>query len=124
MTLSTISASGSAIEPLLSSQLLVLGNLLRRGAELRYERLLGLSKAEFGIVAMLGRREPIPVRELAALLGMDKAQLSRALGLDKPPHFFVNGIHVGDGGIARDLLPNVLSDESNYTHYQLDSLAQ
>ena len=52
------------------------------------------------------------------------AQLSRALGLDKPPHFFVNGIHVGDGGIARDLLPNVLSYESNYTHYQLDSLAQ
>ncbi|HEX2859582.1 MAG TPA: thioredoxin domain-containing protein [Alphaproteobacteria bacterium] len=52
------------------------------------------------------------------------AQLSRALGLDKPPHFFVNGIHVGDGGIPRELLPNVMSYEGNYTHYQLDSLAQ
>ena len=71
---------GSPLEPLLSSRLLVLANLLRRGAELRYERMLGLSKVEFGIVGMLGRRAPIPVRELATLLGMDKAQLSRALG--------------------------------------------
>jgi protein-disulfide isomerase len=51
------------------------------------------------------------------------AQLSRALGLDKPPHFFVNGIHLGDGGIPRAHLADVMSYETNYTHYQLDSLA-
>lgn len=71
--------SGSAIEPLLSSRLIVAANLLRRGAALRYKRQLGLSSVEFGIVAMLGHREPTPVRALAALIGMDKAQLSRAL---------------------------------------------
>lgn len=71
--------TGSAIEPLLSSRLIVVANLLRRGAALRYKRQLGLSSSEFGIVAMLGRREPTPVRALAALIGMDKAQVSRAL---------------------------------------------
>lgn len=79
MTLSTIDRREDTVEPLLSSRLLVLGNLLRRGAELRYGRMFGLSKVEFGIVGMLGRREPLPVRQLAALLGMDKAQLSRAV---------------------------------------------
>ena len=72
-------AAGSPIEPLLSSRLIVVANLLRRGAALRYMRQLGLSSSEFGIVAMLGRREPTPVRALAALIGMDKAQVSRAL---------------------------------------------
>jgi protein-disulfide isomerase len=51
------------------------------------------------------------------------AQLARALGLDKPPHFFIDGIHVGDGGIPRAQLADVLTYEFNYTHYQLDSLA-
>lgn len=72
-------AAGSPIELLLSSRLIVVANLLRRGAALRYKRQLGLSSSEFGIVAMLGRREPTPVRALAALIGMDKAQVSRAL---------------------------------------------
>jgi protein-disulfide isomerase len=51
------------------------------------------------------------------------AQLARALGLDKPPHFFIDGIHVGDGGIPRAQLADVLTYEFNYTHYQLDSLS-
>lgn len=67
------------IEQLLSSRLIVVANLLRRSAAIRYARALGLSPVEFGIVAMLGRRSGTPVRTLAALLGMDRAQVSRAL---------------------------------------------
>jgi DNA-binding MarR family transcriptional regulator len=63
----------------ISSRLIVAANFLRRGAILRYRRLVGLPWVEYGIVAVLGRREPITVAGLAELLGMDKAQLSRAL---------------------------------------------
>jgi DNA-binding MarR family transcriptional regulator len=63
----------------ISSKLIVAGNFLRRGATLRYRRLVGLPWVEYGIVAVLGRRKPITVAGLAELLGMDKAQLSRAL---------------------------------------------
>ena len=63
----------------ISSKLIVAANFLRRGAILRYRRLVGLPWVEYGIVAVLGRRKPITVAGLAELLGMDKAQLSRAL---------------------------------------------
>jgi DNA-binding MarR family transcriptional regulator len=63
----------------ISSKLIVAANFLRRGAMLRYRRLVGLPWVEYGIVAVLGRRKPITVAGLAELLGMDKAQLSRAL---------------------------------------------
>jgi DNA-binding MarR family transcriptional regulator len=46
---------------------------------LRYRQLVGLPWVECGIVAVLGRREPVTINRLAELLGMDKAQLSRAL---------------------------------------------
>jgi hypothetical protein len=54
--------------------------LLRRGAILRYRRLLGLPGVEYGIVA-LGRRKPIPSRLFPNFSGWNKAQLSRALSI-------------------------------------------
>ena len=44
------------ITVMMSSRLMVLANLLKRGAILRYKRLAGLSSVEFGLVASLGRR--------------------------------------------------------------------
>ena len=58
---------------------MVLANLLKRGAILRYRRLAGLSSVEFGLVASLGRRPPMSVATLAEAVGMDKGQISRAL---------------------------------------------
>jgi DNA-binding MarR family transcriptional regulator len=67
------------ITAMMSSRLMVLANLLKRGAILRYKRLAGLSSVEFGLVASLGRRPPLSVVRLAAAVGMDKGQISRAL---------------------------------------------
>jgi DNA-binding MarR family transcriptional regulator len=63
---------------MMSSRLMVLANLLKRGAILRYKRLAGLSSVEFGLVASLGRRPPMSVVRLAEAVGMDKGQISRA----------------------------------------------
>jgi DNA-binding MarR family transcriptional regulator len=78
------SAAGSGeelapITAMMSSRLMVLANLLKRGAILRYKRLAGLSSVEFGLVASLGRRPPMSVIRLAEAVGMDKGQISRAL---------------------------------------------
>jgi DNA-binding MarR family transcriptional regulator len=67
------------ITAMISSRLMVLANLLKRGAILRYKRLAGLSSVEFGLVASLGRRRPMSVVRLAEAVGMDKGQISRAL---------------------------------------------
>src|ERR1700692_2204737 len=67
------------ITAMMSSRLMVLANLLKRGAILRYKRLAGLSSVEFGLVASLGRRPPMSVARLADAVGMDKGQISRAL---------------------------------------------
>jgi DNA-binding MarR family transcriptional regulator len=67
------------ITAMTSSRLMVLANLLKRGAILRYKRLAGLSSVEFGLVAALGRRPPMSVVRLAEAVGMDKGQISRAL---------------------------------------------
>ncbi|WGD56290.1 MarR family transcriptional regulator [Bradyrhizobium sp. CB1650] len=67
------------ITVMLSSRLMVLANLLKRGAMLRYKRLAGLSSVEFGLVASLGRRPPMSVARLAKAVGQDKGQISRAL---------------------------------------------
>src|SRR6202165_6136139 len=74
--------SGEQLAPItamMSSRLMVLANLLKRGAILRYRRLAGLSSVEFGLVASLGRRPPMSVVKLAEAVGMDKGQISRAL---------------------------------------------
>jgi DNA-binding MarR family transcriptional regulator len=83
----TVQRSGDAdgaselapITTMLSSRLMVLANLLKRGAILRYKRLAGLSAVEFGLVASLGRRPPMSVARLAEAVGQDKGQISRAL---------------------------------------------
>src|SRR5882762_4675253 len=67
------------ITAMMSSRLMVLANLLKRGAILRYKRLAGLSSVEFGLVASMGRRRPMSVISLAEAVGMDKGQISRAL---------------------------------------------
>jgi DNA-binding MarR family transcriptional regulator len=67
------------ITAMMSSRLMVLANLLKRGAILRYKRLAGLSSVEFGLVASLGRRPPMSVVRLAEAVGQDKGQISRAL---------------------------------------------
>src|SRR5216684_3014584 len=67
------------ITAMMSSRMIVLANLLKRGAILRYKRLAGLSSVEFGLVASLGRRPPMSVITLAEAVGMDKGQISRAL---------------------------------------------
>ena len=75
-------ANDEALAPItamMSSRLMVLANLLKRGAILRYKRLAGLSSVEFGLVASLGRRPPMSVIRLAEAVGMDKGQISRAL---------------------------------------------
>ena len=69
------------ITAMMSSRLMVLANLLKRGAILRYKRLAGLSSVEFGLVASLGRRPPMSVIRLAEAVGMDKGQISRALAV-------------------------------------------
>ncbi len=73
------SHSPAPITVMLSSRLMVLANLLKRGAILRYRRLAGLSSVEFGLVASLGRRPPMSVARLAEAVGQDKGQISRAL---------------------------------------------
>ena len=67
------------ITAMMSSRVMVLANLLKRGAKLRYKRLAGLSSVEYGLVANLGRHPPISVVRLAEAVGLDKGQISRAL---------------------------------------------
>ena len=77
-----VAANDAELAPataMLSSRLIVLANLLKRGAILRYKRLAGLSSVEFGLVASMGRRPPMSVISLAEAVGMDKGQISRAL---------------------------------------------
>ena len=62
------------ITAMISSRLMVLANLLKRGAIIRYKRLAGLSSVEFGLVASLGRRPPMSVARLAEAVGMDRAR--------------------------------------------------
>jgi len=84
----TVSPSKAGPEPdtelapitaMMSSRLMVLANLLKRGALLRYKRLAGLSSVEYGLVANLGRHASMSVARLAEAVGLDKGQISRAL---------------------------------------------
>jgi DNA-binding MarR family transcriptional regulator len=73
--------SPAPITVMLSSRLMVLANLLKRGALLRYKRTAGLSSVEYGLVANLGRHPPMSVVRLAETVGLDKGQISRALAV-------------------------------------------
>jgi DNA-binding MarR family transcriptional regulator len=64
---------------LLSQRVMVLANLLKRAAAIRYRRLLNLRPGEWGIVAQLGERAPRNLNDLATSMGLDKAQISRAV---------------------------------------------
>jgi DNA-binding MarR family transcriptional regulator len=75
----SVDATLAPITAMMSSRLMVLANLLKRGAILRYKRLAALSSVEFGLVASLGRRPPMSVVRLAEAVGQDKGQISRAL---------------------------------------------
>ena len=78
----TVPEQGGELAPItamMSSRLMVLANLLKRGAMLRYKRLAGLSSVEYGLVANLGRHPPMSVARLAEAVGLDKGQISRAL---------------------------------------------
>lgn len=63
----------------LSRRLLVLANLLKRGGTIRYRRLLALSVGEWGIIGELSLLAPLNLNELAAGIGLDKAQISRSV---------------------------------------------
>jgi DNA-binding MarR family transcriptional regulator len=63
----------------LSRRVMMLANLLRRAAALRYRRLLELKPGEWGIVAQLGERAPRSLIDLAEAMGLDKAQISRGV---------------------------------------------
>src|SRR4029077_6444390 len=76
---SAVDAELAPITAMMSSRLIVLANLLKRGAILRYKRLAGLSSVELGLVASRGRRQPMSVISLAEAVGQDKGQISRAL---------------------------------------------
>jgi DNA-binding MarR family transcriptional regulator len=64
---------------ILSRRVMMLANLLRRAAALRYRRLLDLKPGEWGIVAQLGERAPRSLIDLADGMGLDKAQISRSV---------------------------------------------
>jgi DNA-binding MarR family transcriptional regulator len=64
---------------LLSQRIMILANLLKRAATIRYHRLLDLRPGEWGIVAQLGQRAPRNLNDLATGMGRDKAQISRAV---------------------------------------------
>lgn len=74
-----LQSTHAPVTEMLSSRLMVLANLLKRGAELRYRRTVGLSSVEFGLVASLGYHPPMSVIQLANAVGRDKGQVSRAL---------------------------------------------
>ena len=64
---------------LVSQRILVLANLLRRAAGLRYRRLLDLGAGEWGAIAELGRQSPQTLNALSRHIGLDKTQLSRTV---------------------------------------------
>ena len=71
--------TGPKAKLLLSHRIMVLANLLKRAAAIRYRRLLSLRPGEWGIVAQLGERAPRNLNDLATGMGLDKAQISRGV---------------------------------------------
>lgn len=69
----------SGHDALLSRRILILSNLLRRSAGLRYRRLLDISVAEWAVIGELGAHAPVSLNELAAGLALDKTRLSRTV---------------------------------------------
>ena len=64
---------------LVSRRILILGNVLRRAAGLRYRRLLDLPAGEWGVIGELGYQAPRTLNDLSNGIGLDKTQLSRTV---------------------------------------------
>jgi DNA-binding MarR family transcriptional regulator len=75
----TVGSSVSSGDRLLSRKILILANLLRRAAAARYRRLLRLAGVEWGLIAHLGQSKPQTLNQIAAGMGLEKAQLSRTV---------------------------------------------
>ncbi|MCB1539282.1 MAG: MarR family transcriptional regulator [Rhodoblastus sp.] len=67
------------VDALVARRVLILSNVLRRAAALRYRRLLDISVGEWGALAELGLRAPCTLNELARGLALDKTRLSRTV---------------------------------------------
>ena len=70
---------GARPSDLVSSKVLKLANVLRRGATLIYGRKFGLSQVEWRIAALVGEHAPVSLNALADLMGLDKGQASRGV---------------------------------------------
>jgi DNA-binding MarR family transcriptional regulator len=70
---------GAKPSDLVSSKVLKLANVLRRGSTLVYGRKLGLSQVEWRIVALVGEHAPVSLNALADLMDLDKGQTSRGV---------------------------------------------
>ncbi len=67
------------IEQVAGHKILLLANLLSRGATARYRKLLGLPQVEWRIIALLGNMPPMGLTELAHRAGLDKSQICRGV---------------------------------------------
>src|SRR5712692_9818647 len=70
---------GAKPSDLVSSKVIRLANILRRGSTLVYRRKFGLSQVEWRIVALVGEHAPVSLNALADLMGLDKGQTSRGV---------------------------------------------
>ena len=73
------SATPAPVDTFVARRILILSNVLRRAAALRYRRLLDISVGEWGAIAELGLRAPCTLNELARGLSLDKTRLSRTV---------------------------------------------
>ena len=64
---------------LLSRRIIILANILRRAATLRYRRLLDLPSGEWAALAEIGTQAPRSLGEISSALGLDKTQSSRTI---------------------------------------------
>jgi DNA-binding MarR family transcriptional regulator len=110
---------GAKPSDLVSSKVLKLANVLRRGSTLVYGRKLGLSQVEWRIVALVGEHAPVSLNVLADLLDLDKGQTSRSVSALVARHLMLReyrrdgrGIRITLTGrgtdIYRDLMASAL----------------
>ena len=71
--------ASAPVDTFVARRILILSNVLRRAAALRYRRLLDISVGEWGAIAELGLRAPCTLNELARGLSLDKTRLSRTV---------------------------------------------